>query len=116
MIDPNYIEVFKEESIKYNHLEEKVKNYIESRYCVSLKRAISVYSVRVGFQMVIGNIPQSVLAYWLHKWGYKVEPSKGENTDGSHSVYICIKPLVSESNEKHYLKEWARKRKGSVVF
>ena len=116
MIDPTYLDKFKSESSKYEHLHSEVKSYIEDRYVVSRKRAVSVYSVRVGFQMTIGNVPQSVLAYWLQEWGYRVDPSNGINTDGLHSVFIRLKSLVADTKESHYQKEWKTKRKGSIVY
>ena len=116
MIDPNYLNKFKSESSNYEHLQARVKAYVEDRYEVSRKRAVSVYSVRVGFQMTIGNIPQSVLAYWLQEWGYRVDPSNGVNTDGLHNVFIRLKPLVADTKETHYQKEWKPKRRGSFVY
>ena len=118
MIDPQYFDQFKKDatSEKYLKLKPKVKQYIDSRYAHSTKSPVSVYSVRVGFQMVIGDIPQSALSYWLQEWGYKVEPSKGVGSDGNHNVYVKNKPLLHDSDEEHHPKEWKSKRKGSIVY
>lgn len=116
MIQPDLLEQFRTEANKPEYLKykEQVKRYIEDRYIVSSKSPISVYSVRVGFQMIIGNIPQSALSCWLQEWGYKVDPLNG-NSNG-HGVYLRIKPLNYDEKEEHYQKEWHPKRKGTIVY
>lgn len=116
MISPDLIEQFKIEANKPEYLKhkEQVRKYIEDRYIPSSKSPVSVYSIRVGFQMVIADIPQSALTYWLHEWGYKVDPLNGRS-DG-HGVYLRIKPLYYEDKEEHYQKEWHPKRKGTIVY
>lgn len=116
MINPELLEQFKTEANKPEYLKHKdqVKDYIEKRYIPSSKSPISVYSIRVGFQMVIADIPQSALSYWLQEWGYKVDPLNGRS-DG-HGVYLQLKPLHYDENEEHYKKEWKPRRKGTIVY
>lgn len=117
MIKPDYLDQFRFEANKpeYLKLKDKVKDYIESRYTISSKSPISVYSIRVGFQMVIGNIPQAALAYWLEEWGYRVEPCRNDGRE-NHSVFLKPKSILPDTDEEHYRKEWAGKRKGTVVY
>jgi hypothetical protein len=115
MIHPDFFASFKQDAIKYEHLKSNVKKYIEDRYTTSTKSPVSCYSVRVGFQMIVGNVPHGVVALWCQEWGYKVEPIKGKDT-GDHVVFIRLKPLLPETDEKHYKKEWKPKRKDFVVY
>lgn len=116
MINPEFIEQFKIEANKPEYLKhkERVRKYIEERYTVSTKSPTSIYSIRVGFQMSIADIPQSALAYWLHEWGYTVEQLNGRNEN--HGVFLTLKTLDRDREEQHYRKEWKPRKKGTIVY
>lgn len=116
MISPDYYDWFKRDGTdpKYSKYKDRVKEYIKQRYEISTKSPCSVYSIRVGFQMIIADIPQSALAYWLEEWGYAVEPLNGTNEN--HGVYLRLKSLDKPKDEHHYHKEWKAKRRGTVVY
>lgn len=114
MILEDYLDTFKSDAAKYAHLKDKVHKYISDRYIKSSKSPVSVFSICVGFQMVIGLVPQSAVTYWLEEWGYKVQPSKG-GEHGNHNVYIKIKPLHLDT-ESLISKDWKKRRKGVVIY
>lgn len=96
MIHPDSLERFQQEAEQYKQYKEKVKKYVFDRYESSSKRPISVYSICVGFQMVIANIPQGALTVWLEEWGYKVEYGAQGSTDNlNHLVNLKQKSLFT---------------------
>jgi hypothetical protein len=94
MISPIFTEQFKHDASCNAHLMGKIRDYISSRYETCNDKPVSVYSVCVGFQMKLGAIPQSALAYWMNEWGYHVIPSKGQH-DRNHSVFVRLKKEFS---------------------
>jgi hypothetical protein len=95
MISPDFESRFKYDAACNVSLKHKVKEYISGRYEPSKLTPISVYSICVGFQMVIGSVPQSAVAYWLGEWGYHVTPSKCAD-DWNYSVFIKLKDKFSK--------------------
>jgi hypothetical protein len=102
LIYPQHRAYFEREAAKYAEYEQSAKEYIRKRYKATTEAPISIYSVCLGFQMVVGNVSSEACTLWMEQEGYGLKKTSGKNNN--YLVFIELQkleaPVYRGSNNK----------------